>query len=709
MAEESLLEDAPRPAAKSGRRRRSRRAMSTEWRVRAAVYLTFLAVAAIALLEAWNSQGMNDRAHREAALQQRVTEARVEAHELAKLAVLMLTQTAERERALAELTKGVGHAAAAMPVIEQMLGGVLAGSGWLLAKGAFGIMVGGASLWHEPLRWAPAVGWALLMLLINRRAPHPLVMLSMVLLGIALFHGVARLVGWNASALAGAGWLLRAPATAQHAPLPFAIEWQAVEWSSLARIAGELATLPIVTAVALLLNGAGLETATKRPVDLNRELVAAGLANLASGSLGGLPGYQQLGLSAMNVRARAGTRWVGVWAALLALGALFFGTRALAWMPRAVLGALLLFMALSMARDWLLQSWGRLSALDHGIVALIVAVTVLVGFLPAVVVGLVTAVVLFTVHYGRIDPVRQDLSARSYGSRVTRPAPEQAALALHGGAIHVLQLQGFLFFGVADRLLLRARQQLHAAASPRLRFLVLDCRRVTGVDSSVAESISRLHELLVSHGAELVLTHAAGAVRAQFEAQGLSEARAGYSRFPDLDHGLEWCENRLLATTAVDAAPAQAGPGPESTDLRSLLVPHLGAQAVELLWPRLQRVTLRAGEPLIARGDAADHLYFLESGSLSALRARGDEPPVRLESSRALGAVIGEVGFYLRSARTAAVVADEPSVVYSLTAQELTRLEQEMPATAAALHRLVAERLAARVAHLVTVVDALEA
>ena len=56
----------------------------------------------------------------------------------------------------------------------------------------------------------------------------------------------------------------------------------------------------------------------------------------------------------------------------------------------------------------------------------------------------------------------------------------------------------------------------------------------------------------------------------------------------------------------------------------------------------------------------------------------------------------------------AAVVADEETVVYRLASGELTRLEREAPEIAAALHRLVAERLAARVAHLVTVVDALE-
>lgn len=125
LAEDSVQHDPASPPGRSGHGRR-RRPASTEFRVRMAVYLTFALVATLAALEAWNSVSMNERAHREAALQQRVTEARVEAYELAQQATAVLTQPAQRERALDVLGRRVGHAAAAMPVLEQMLGRELA-------------------------------------------------------------------------------------------------------------------------------------------------------------------------------------------------------------------------------------------------------------------------------------------------------------------------------------------------------------------------------------------------------------------------------------------------------------------------------------------------------------------------------------------------------------------------------------------------------
>jgi PAS domain S-box-containing protein len=127
-----VSEATPAPAADIEKRAppraagvRPHRARSTQWRVRMAVYLTFILVAAIATLEGWNALVMVERARREAALQLRVTEARVEASEMAQLATVVLTLPAQRDKALVQLGRTVGHASAAMPVIEQMLGASL--------------------------------------------------------------------------------------------------------------------------------------------------------------------------------------------------------------------------------------------------------------------------------------------------------------------------------------------------------------------------------------------------------------------------------------------------------------------------------------------------------------------------------------------------------------------------------------------------------
>jgi PAS domain S-box-containing protein len=126
MAEEA--DDNPAPKAKAGAgkgRHRNKQAHATHSQVRWVVYITFAIVAVVALGAAWNSMVLDERARREAAAVQRVTDARAEALELARLTALVLTANAERPRHISTLSRGVGHAAAAMPVVEQLLGGEL--------------------------------------------------------------------------------------------------------------------------------------------------------------------------------------------------------------------------------------------------------------------------------------------------------------------------------------------------------------------------------------------------------------------------------------------------------------------------------------------------------------------------------------------------------------------------------------------------------
>jgi len=55
-----------------------------------------------------------------------------------------------------------------------------------------------------------------------------------------------------------------------------------------------------------------------------------------------------------------------------------------------------------------------------------------------------------------------------------------------------------------------------------------------------------------------------------------------------------------------------------------------------------------------------------------------------------------------------AVVAEQPTVVYSLTQTELARIERDDPAAASAFHRLVVHLLGERVLHLMRAVEALQ-
>jgi SulP family sulfate permease len=105
------------------------------------------------------------------------------------------------------------------------------------------------------------------------------------------------------------------------------------------------------------------------------------------------------------------------------------------------------------------------------------------------------------------------------------------------------------------------------------------------------------------------------------------------------------------------------------------------------------------------RGDKPDELYFIESGRVTAQLERPGRAPVRLQTMAGEN-VVGEIGLYLGTTRTASVITDEPSTVYRLTARALEQMKQRDPDLAASLHEYIARLMAERLVHIIGTVDA---
>ena len=84
-------------------------------------------------------------------------------------------------------------------------------------------------------------------------------------------------------------------------------------------------TAVFVATLAILFNISGTEVVLHRDLETNRELRDAGVLNLVSGALGGIPGYHALSLSALAERMNVNARAAGLVAALVPLAAVVFG------------------------------------------------------------------------------------------------------------------------------------------------------------------------------------------------------------------------------------------------------------------------------------------------------------------------------------------------------------------------------------------------
>jgi NTE family protein len=102
------------------------------------------------------------------------------------------------------------------------------------------------------------------------------------------------------------------------------------------------------------------------------------------------------------------------------------------------------------------------------------------------------------------------------------------------------------------------------------------------------------------------------------------------------------------------------------------------------------------GEALIRAGDPPDALFIVHHGSFDVLRADADMeqagggPLARLHA----GAVIGEIGFFAHTARTATVVASRDAAVFELDRASYQSVVATAPEIVPALLAAVARRLA---------------
>jgi SulP family sulfate permease len=294
-------------------------------------------------------------------------------------------------------------------------------------------------------------------------------------------------------------------------------------------------------------------------------------------------------------------------------------------------------------------------------------------------------------NYSRINVVHHALSGAEMRSNVERCAYHRRVLAEQlGQHIYILELRGFIFFGTANALLEQIRARVADTEQPPVRYIVLDFRRVTGLDSSAVLSFVKGRQLAEAQGITLVLTHISERTQHQFELGGLSENER-VRIFPDLDHGLEWCEEQLLEIEQVTTLHVPV------TLTAQLADSGFEKANTARLMEFLKRVNVEAGEYLIRQGEEADKLYFIEQGTVSVYLEIGDGERVRLQTL-GLGTAVGEPGLYLGTTCTASAIADSPVTAYRLTRTALSEMKEKEPELAATFHEFVAYLLSERLA-----------
>ena len=252
-----------------------------------------------------------------------------------------------------------------------------------------------------------------------------------------------------------------------------------------------------------------LETASSAKVDSgergqrwdqNQDLIGQGLAKLASGLVGAFPTSSSFSRSALNLYAGARTGWATVFSVLVVLLTLLLLTRLLAYVPLAVLAAIVVVAVAGLIRPRAFLKLWRLSRVEAVTAALTFAITVLSA--PRLYWGVLAGMLMALSHflYLRLHPRIIEVGLHTDGSLRDRHLWQLPPLNEH---TYALRMDAALDFATVNGFELAITQ--HLTQQPQTRHVMLFAHPINWIDATGVEAFGRLRTQLTSQGIALHL------------------------------------------------------------------------------------------------------------------------------------------------------------------------------------------------------------
>ena len=355
--------------------------------------------------------------------------------------------------------------------------GFLAGVDLLITRSSFTVMTDLPLGWVElPLLiqlpiliyWLPGVLFALVLTAVMHYYSYALVLPLMLLAAIAFFNLLWHLIEVFVP-LTRQGWFIEPFSNDQIWHSWNAASITQVDWGVLANQSGTLMVLMVIVVITLLLNITSVELATQQDSNLDSELCTNGIANLAITLYSGMVGHLSFNRTLLNRSAGANMRLAGYIAVAFYGAMLLSGSALLAYIPKWVLGGVLLMIGVKLLLEWGIFAWFKVPHLDYALILIVLASIAIWGFIIGIEIGIIIACGLFIFSYSRHQVIRHRFSGATHLSNVGRSFPEQRLLRQQGDQIHILLLQGYLFFGTANTLLEQVYQRLKDSTLPPIQ------------------------------------------------------------------------------------------------------------------------------------------------------------------------------------------------------------------------------------------------
>ncbi|HZU08862.1 MAG TPA: sulfate permease [Pseudacidobacterium sp.] len=254
-------------------------------------------------------------------------------------------------------------------------------------------------------------------------------------------------------------------------------------------------TVAMLAAVESLLSAVVADGMIGDKHNSNVELVAQGVANLASPLFGGIPATGAIARTATNIRSGAGTPVAGIIHALTLLAILLVAAPLAKFVPLATLAAVLFVVAWNMGEWREIGSILRLAKTDIAVWLVTFTLTVIADLTVAVGVGMALAALLYIYRIAEtttVAPVTEEYlrDGQAHILQDKEIPPDVAILRIHGPFL----------FGTTEKL---AEATADLKAFPSV--VVLRLRNMTALDATGLHALETFAERLHKSGRTLLL------------------------------------------------------------------------------------------------------------------------------------------------------------------------------------------------------------
>ncbi|MBM4384911.1 MAG: STAS domain-containing protein [Deltaproteobacteria bacterium] len=263
----------------------------------------------------------------------------------------------------------------------------------------------------------------------------------------------------------------------------------------------------------------------------NMELVAQGVANLASPLFGGIPATGAIARTATNVKNGGRTPIAGIVHSLTLLAILYLAGNWAGLIPLATLGGILLVVAWNMSELHVVRSLLKAPRSDVLVMASTFVLTIAIDLTVAIQVGMVLAAFLFM---RRMAEISEAGYVRRMASEEPRSDDPEASAQLDvPDGVEMFELYGTLFFGAVAKFKDAVRQM-----ERRPRVMILRIRDVVVIDASVIRALEDLLAQTRRDGTTLLLSGVHAQPLVAIERSGFLDRLGEHNALPDIRSAL---------------------------------------------------------------------------------------------------------------------------------------------------------------------------